>query len=117
LANACWGRDNHSWDAIWDGANLPLMHFLEKDHQWTEKFHIWKMEWTKDFINLYLDDELLNKINVSEVTYKSGFNPFRQPHYILLNLALGSNGGDPSNAGFPICYEVDYVRVFQKKTN
>ncbi len=41
------------------------------------------------------------------------FNPFRQPHYILLNLALGSNGGDPENTAFPLRYEVDYVRVYQ----
>ncbi len=43
-----------------------------------------------------------------------GFNLFRQPHYILLNLALGSNGGDLSVNQFPLKYEVDYVRGFQE---
>lgn len=43
------------------------------------------------------------------------FNPFTQPEYILLNLALGKNGGNPDNTKFPIYYDIDYVRVYQKK--
>lgn len=39
---------------------------------------------------------------------------FDQPQYMLLNLALGANGGDPSATQFPINYEVDYFRVYQK---
>ena len=43
-------------------------------------------------------------------------NPFKQPHYILLNLAIGGdNGGDPSLTKFPKRFEVDYVRVYQKQ--
>ena len=43
-------------------------------------------------------------------------NPFMQPHYILLNLAIGGrHGGTPDDAVFPLNYEVDYVRVYQKK--
>jgi hypothetical protein len=41
-------------------------------------------------------------------------NPFRQPHYILLNLAIGSNGGIPDDSEFPLKYEIDYVRVYEK---
>lgn len=51
-----------------------------------------------------------------EVTINpDGFNPFPQPHYILLNLAPGSSVGDPSRYSFPTRYEVDYVRVYQKE--
>lgn len=114
LANAAWGSEE-GWEAIWDEESIHLDYFLEKDPKWPEKFHIWKMEWTEEHIRLYLDDELLNEIDVDEATYESGFNPFRQPHYILLNLALGSNGGDPASTEFPVYYEVDYVRVFQEK--
>lgn len=115
LANAAWGREPHTWDAIWDSSVLPFTYFLEKDPHWPEKFHIWKMEWTHNFIKIYLDDELLNEIDINSATYPSGFNPFRQPHYILLNLAIGSNGGDPSESVFPLRYEIDYVRVFQRE--
>jgi beta-glucanase (GH16 family) len=39
----------------------------------------------------------------------------QQPHYILLNLAIGGiNGGEPQTDAFPMRYEIDYVRVYQK---
>lgn len=85
--------------------------------QWSSKFHVWRMDWTKDFIALYVDDQLLNKVTVESLYNKDGsnFNPFRQPHYMLLNLAIGGqNGGDPSNTAFPRKFEIDYVRVYQK---
>jgi len=112
LANAAWGSQK-SRDPVWDDAKIPITAFLEKDPEWPEKFHIWKMVWDADHIRLYLDEQLLNEIRIAEATYSDGFNPFRQPHYILLNLALGANGGDPAGATFPIRYEVDYVRVYE----
>ena len=33
--------------------------------------------------------------------------------YILLNLAIGSCGGEVDDTAFPMIYEVDYVRVYQ----
>jgi len=73
------------------------------------------MDWTEEYIRLYLDDVLLNEIDLSKTMNADGFNPFHQAHYILLNLAIGANGGDPSASHFPAKYEVDYVRVYQKK--
>ncbi|HKK10180.1 MAG TPA: glycoside hydrolase family 16 protein, partial [Bacteroidales bacterium] len=113
LANAAWGNENN-YQPVWDSERIPLSYFLQKDPEWPEKFHVWKMLWTEDFIRLYLDETLLNEIDLSEADYEDGFNPFRQPHYILLNLAIGSNGGDPSNTEFPLKYEVDYVRVLRE---
>lgn len=110
LANAVWG------DHIWDSSYTPLSHFTEKDKNWADKFHIWRMDWTEEYIRLYVDDELLNEIDVTKTINPDGFNPFKQPHYLLINLAIGGdNGGDPSGTDFPIVYEVDYVRIYQKK--
>lgn len=84
---------------------------------WSSKFHIWRMDWDDQAISLYVDDMLLNRQPLSELVNRddSHFNPFMQPHYILLNLAIGGdNGGDPSLTTFPRKYEVDYVRVYQK---
>lgn len=84
---------------------------------WSSKFHVWRMDWTKDYVELYVDDQLLNKVPVDSLYNKDGsnFNPFRQPHYMLLNLAVGGqNGGDPSNTSFPRKFEIDYVRVYQQ---
>jgi len=113
LANAAWADENNQ--SVWDDEKVKFAHFLEKDPEWPEKFHIWKMEWTADYIKLYLDDEMLNEVDLSKTLNADGFNPFHQPHYVLLNLALGSNGGDPSATSFPRKYEVDYIRVYQKE--
>ncbi|NTX34768.1 family 16 glycosylhydrolase [Myxococcus sp. CA033] len=37
---------------------------------------------------------------------------FDQPNHLLLNLALGDLGGDPTNTVFPQVLEVDYVRWY-----
>ncbi|GAB3646039.1 hypothetical protein GCM10028791_05310 [Echinicola sediminis] len=114
LANAAWKKEGGKYEAMWDERKVPFEQFLEKDPEWPNKFHVWKMDWTEDYIKLYLDDELLNEIDLSKTTNPDGFNPFHQPHYVLLNLALGSNGGDPRDTEFPREYQVDYVRVYQR---
>lgn len=85
---------------------------------WAAKFHLWRMDWDENGIALYMDDVLLNRVALSKLANKdsAGKNPFMQPHYMLLNLAIGGmNGGDPSGTAFPNRFEVDYVRVYQKK--
>jgi beta-glucanase (GH16 family) len=87
-------------------------------NKWASKFHTWRMDWDENAIALYLDDQLLNKVELTKLVNKdgSGVNPFKQPHYMLLNLAMGGiNGGDLSNTKFPNKFEVDYVRVYQKQ--
>jgi beta-glucanase (GH16 family) len=113
LANAAWAHENKR--AEWDEAKISFKEFLKKDPNWPNKFHVWKMDWTEDHIKLYLDDELLNEVDLQKTVNPDGFNPFHQPHYILLNLAIGGNGGNPSDSEFPRTYIVDYVRVYQKQ--
>jgi beta-glucanase (GH16 family) len=73
------------------------------------------MDWDERNIRLYVDDLLLNTIELEKTVNRNSEkkNPFHQPHYILLNLAIGgTNGGDPSATAFPARFEVDYVRIF-----
>jgi beta-glucanase (GH16 family) len=114
LANFAWGTNQRNVGK-WDDLKKPLADFTKNDPDWSKKFHVWRMDWTKDSISLSIDDQLLNSVLISETNNPDGFNPFLQPHYILLNLALGGNGGDPSKSKFPIKYEVDFVRVYQEK--
>ena len=91
MANVAWGKDKQ-WDAHWDSKATPMTHFLDKDPDWASDFHVWRMDWTEESIRLYLDDELLNETLLSETVNGAigkGSNPFKQPHYILLNLAVG----------------------------
>lgn len=113
LANAAWAGANGK--IVWDSAKIPIEDFLDAQPDWPERFHVWKMDWTPEYIRLYLDDQLLNEIDIKNAEYLDGFNPFHQPQYILLNLAIGSNGGDPARTSFPRKYLVDYVRVYQKE--
>jgi len=85
--------------------------------KWSSEFHIWRMDWTEEYIALYCDNQLLNKTPLSALKNKDGssFNPFTQPHYMLINLAIGGdNGGNPENTSFPRRLEVDYIRIYQK---
>jgi beta-glucanase (GH16 family) len=114
LANFAWGTERRNVGK-WDDLKKPLAEITSNDKEWAKKFHIWKMDWNKDSISLFLDNQLLNSVQISQTVNPDGFNPFLQPHYLLLNLALGGNGGDPGRSGSPIRYEVDYVRVYQAK--
>ncbi|GAB3026287.1 glycoside hydrolase family 16 protein [Spirosoma pulveris] len=114
LANVAWGTDKR-WTAEWRSKTKTVASFSDPD--WSKKFHVWRMDWTEESIKLYVDDLLLNTVSLTETVNKdgSGINPFHQPHYILLNLAIGGdNGGDPASTPFPTRYEVDYVRVYQR---
>lgn len=123
LANACWSSPRQ-WEAVWDESVTSFTHFTSKDSKWADKFHLWRMDWDKDFIRIYLDGELLNEVDLS-TTANQGYagnykNPFSNDEdgfgaYILLNLAIGSNGGTPDTSRFPIHYYVDYVRVYRMK--
>lgn len=119
LANACWGTDRR-WTPRWNSRAVPFAHFTDRDPEWADKFHIWRMDWDETAIRIYLDDELMNEILLSETVNGSlgrGTNPFRKPQYILLNLAVGGiNGGEIDDSQFPLVYEVDYVRVYQPVT-
>ncbi len=113
LANVAWGTDQKHV-AKWHTERIPFSKFTAKDPQWVKKFHVWRMDWTPESIKLYLDDELLNTTLISETINPDGSNPFTKAQYLLLNLAIGGNGGNPDKSRFPIKYEVDYVRVYQE---
>lgn len=85
--------------------------------KWASVFHIWRMDWDENAIALYVDNMLLNRVELSRLVNKdgSGINPFMQPQYMLLNMAIGGdNGGDVGKTVFPNKFIVDYVRVYQK---
>ena len=87
---------------------------------WAASFHVWRMDWDEKKIALYLDDVKMIDVPVDSAANKdgTGFNPFRQPHYMLLNLAMGGmNGGDVTGTPFPNRFVVDYVRVYQKQSS
>ena len=67
LANAALGTDAR-YHAMWNSKKIPFDYFLQKDKEWASKFHIWRMDWDEEAIKLYLDNELLNEIPLSQTT-------------------------------------------------
>jgi beta-glucanase (GH16 family) len=104
-------------NGAWDSSSTPVKSF--NNPNWDADYHIWRMDWDAESIKLYVDDQLLNEISVSDAINPGGHgpqHPFRQPQYLLLNLAIGgNNGGDPSRTKFPTRFEIDYVRVYQNR--
>lgn len=114
LANACWKAPGGRWEQHWDAEKLPIAE-LGGD-AWAREFHVWRMDWTEDSIELSVDGRLLNTIDVTQTFNPDGTNPFRELHHMILNLAIGgTNGGDSSSTDFPARFEVDYVRVYQRQ--
>ena len=114
LANVAWASETRG-RAVWADTRKPLASLGDPD--WSSRFHVWRMDWDPSRIQLFVDDERLNDVDLSRTIDQdgSGMNPFHQPHYVILNLAIGgTSGGDPSSTAFPARFEVDYVRVFRK---
>ncbi|MBN2697970.1 MAG: glycoside hydrolase family 16 protein [Bacteroidales bacterium] len=114
LANVAWGSEKR-FAAAWDSEIRPLSDFMKTDPDWSNKFHIFSMTWQNDSIKLFIDDHLMNEIPLDKTVNPDGTNPFTHGNtfYLLINLALGANGGDPSMAMFPVTFEIDYVRVYR----
>lgn len=123
LANFCWGGGTGDrWSTQWASKTKLYDEFLKEDPEWGEKFHVWKMVWNETSCALYIDNKLMNRVNLYSTVNTVGswfkeanYNPFKQPHFLLLNLALGGdNGGSLGSTPFPAKYQIDYVRVYQK---
>jgi beta-glucanase (GH16 family) len=133
--------DSGSWPAWWalgDGGwpkcgeidmmeyyrNMLLSNVMDSERHWSShrdplpqdfqnSYHTWAMAWDANTIKLFRDGVLMLAYDVNKATV-GNYNPFRQPLYLILNLAIGgNNGGDPSKTTFPLRYSIDYVRVYQ----
>lgn len=114
LANIAVGTQEQ-YKALWYSKTKSVEQLGGKS--WASKYHIWRMDWDENEIALYVDDQLLNRVSITELYNRNdtGILPFKQPHYMILNLAIGGiNGGSPEQTIFPKRFEVDYVRVYQK---
>jgi beta-glucanase (GH16 family) len=114
LANVAWKSNTGA--TAWDSKTALLSDF--KKDSWADEFHIWRMDWDAQSIKLYVDNQLINETDLKGTLEDANQKilPFQQPHYLLVNLAVGGiNGGDFTSASFSAKYIIDYIRVYQKK--
>ncbi len=120
LANCARGTTTR-WTAAWDSVKKPVSNFTPANPNWRNEYHVWTMQWDQDNVRLYVDNYLMNTVPqswlINPVTTWGPLEPFKQPHHILLNLAIGAAGGDPGGTTFPLRYLVDYVRVWEGFTS
>ena len=117
LANVAWSNDKGQ--SIWNTKKYPFTKYLEKDPLWSDKYHVWRMDWDEEYIRLYLDGQLMNETRQESTAQPVGERckvefPFKTPMFILLNLALRPSDGIDESA-FPLHYYIDYVRFYQLK--
>jgi beta-glucanase (GH16 family) len=115
LANFAW-LSRRRGVPQWDESRRPISELGDAD--WPMKFHVWQMDWNEREIRLSVDGQLLNTTDLTGTINgdREAANPFHEPHFMLLNLAIGgTQGGDPSATEFPARFEVDYVRVYQQR--
>lgn len=81
-----------------------------------DDFHVYRLEWTEDYIRTYIDDRLLLSFDNDHKGNVATW-PFYKPFYIILNLAWGGDWGGAQGVDescLPATMEVEYVRVFQR---
>jgi beta-glucanase (GH16 family) len=80
------------------------------------EFHVYATEWTETCIRSFVDGVEIFRYNNDGKGLD--FWPYNVPFYLKLNLAWGGDWGGAQGVDesvLPATYEVDYVRVFQKK--
>ena len=110
-ANVIWAGKTPGYSKA-SSQRRPIASF--GDPAWTSKFHTWRLDWDENHIAIFVDDMLLNEVQINKAANGDGSNGFKDPHYMILNLAVGGTaGGDPFATQFPARFEVDWVRVYQ----
>jgi len=80
-----------------------------------EAFHIYALEWTPERMDFFFDHQKYHSVRLDQAGAGAD-NPFRKPHYLLINFALGGSWGGPiDDAVLPQEFVIDYVRVYQDK--
>lgn len=94
----------------WNTISLPTMETIGPDY--SADFHTYAVSWSPDEVVWYVDG-----VEAARITDKDA-NISKQSMFILANLAVGGNWpGDPgASTVFPAEYELDYIRVYQKKS-
>ncbi|MAV89734.1 MAG: hypothetical protein CMG05_04025, partial [Candidatus Marinimicrobia bacterium] len=84
-----------------------------------DTFHVYSLEWSPFYLRYLIDDEPFFFV-YNDSNGDDGKWPFDDPHYIILNLAIGGDWGGVqgvSTGDFPMRMMVDYVRVFKQSNS
>lgn len=83
----------------------------------TDEFNIYTLEWDENELRSYINGQLFFVFQNARKTFMEW--PFDQKFHLILNLAVGGGlGGARGMCGdcFPQHFDIDYVRVYNKKS-
>ncbi|HLK35049.1 MAG TPA: glycoside hydrolase family 16 protein [Terriglobales bacterium] len=89
--------------------------FRLRKQRFTDKYHVFAVEWEPNLIRFYVDQHLYATRTPAELPAGKTW-VYNHPFFIILNLAVGGNwpgNPDPSTV-FPQKMLVDYVRVYRR---
>ena len=73
----------------------------------SEGFHTYTLDWYEDHVYMFYDGRKYCSVDLAKGDWPDGQNPFRKPHFLIMNLALGGWGN-------PV-YDVDTPEMREKK--
>lgn len=77
-------------------------------------FHDYQLTWTPQALAVAVDGKPIH-LYAKAGKSTAGW-PFDAPQYLLLNLAIGGQmGGHVDDTIFPVAFEIDHVRVYQRR--
>jgi beta-glucanase (GH16 family) len=120
--NAGVGNQRISSASHWskaDGAHEFNVFYQDAAVDLSKDYHLYKMVWTPQFIKMYLDNVNYYTFDISGGD-AANVSEFHNPHYLLLNLAVGGSYTGIYTEGFidaafPSQMHVDYIRLYQNK--
>jgi beta-glucanase (GH16 family) len=87
---------------------------LPNSATFAQDFHTFAVEWSAGTVAFYVDDQLYETQNESDMT--GGTWEFDHPFFLVMNTAVGGQwpGSPDSTTTFPQTMKVDWIRVYQK---
>ena len=81
-----------------------------------DSFFVYGLEWSANEMVFMVNEKVVYRYSKTEISQDTW--PFDKPFHLILNLAIGGNFGGKKgieNSSFPQIFQIDYVRVYQKK--
>ena len=102
----------HDWSPP---ATRPTWTYKYKDNNLpfrvADDFHVYGVEWGKDFLKIYLDGKLVDEVTQDELGTDWVLN---NPMEIWLDSEIFKWLGVPHKDELPVDFEIEYLRVWQK---
>jgi beta-glucanase (GH16 family) len=102
----------HYTDSTDSHANMGAKSYILEQGKFSDDFHIFDLEWTKDSLTWFVDGNEVASMPIN----KPYLSEFHKPFFILLNIAVGGTfaGRPDDTTEFPQKMYVDWIRVYQK---